>query len=413
MSDVAVEFDGVWKKFRRGERHDSLRDTIPALWKRLVRRSADELKQGEFWALREVSFQVRRGEALGLIGPNGAGKSTALKILSGILRPDRGHMAVRGRLSALIEVGAGFHSDLTGRENVYLNGAILGMTRREITAKFDQIVEFAGVADFIDTPVKRYSSGMQARLGFSVAAHMDPDVLLVDEVLAVGDMAFQKRCLEKMNAFVASGTTVIFVSHNMQAVSGLCKRCVLIRAGSAECEGPASEVITRYLAPADLVTQQTDEPARIVRMRLLHGDEERTTEEMCTFAPGQQISFSLGVEIDQPPEEWLACLYVYRVDGVDALCDYNLPLPKLPQHDGRGWAGTLHLDLTLNLLRGAYAVSVQFHHPPSGRYCARADRFFLFSIEEDLSYAGVTSLSPELRLASGVATAGTIPGGTR
>src|SRR5688572_19252323 len=199
MSQAAVIFDGVWKKFRRGERYDSLRDLVPSTLKRLAGRSRHaDLERKEFWAVHDVSFEVRRGEALGIIGPNGAGKSTILKLLSRILKPTHGRCEVRGRAGALIEVAAGFHPDLTGRENVYLQGAIMGMKRREIVQRFDEIVDFAGVSEFIDTPIKRYSSGMNARLGFSIAAHLNPDVLIIDEVLSVGDIAFQQKCYNRM-----------------------------------------------------------------------------------------------------------------------------------------------------------------------------------------------------------------------
>ena len=193
MSDVALRMEHVYKKFRKGEVYNSLRDLIPALTGKMFRQqSISKSDKREFWALQDISFEVKRGESLGIIGPNGAGKSTILKILSRIMRPTKGSMIVNGRLSALIEVSAGFHQDLTGRENIYLNGTILGMTKREIDSKIDQIIEFSGIEEFIDTPVKRYSSGMYARLGFSVAAHGDPDVLIVDEVLSVGDFVFQQ-----------------------------------------------------------------------------------------------------------------------------------------------------------------------------------------------------------------------------
>src|SRR6267378_6132453 len=194
MNEPVIIFDHIYKKFARGEQHTTLRDLIPALissWWNKKKIDEQALKGEEFWAVNDVSFSVPRGEALGIIGPNGSGKSTILKLLSGILRPDRGTYSVKGRLSALIEVGAGFHPDLTGRENIYLNGTILGMTRAEIKQRFDAIVAFSGVEEFLDTPVKRYSSGMYARLGFSVAAHVEPDVLIVDEVLSVGDYLFQ------------------------------------------------------------------------------------------------------------------------------------------------------------------------------------------------------------------------------
>jgi len=249
MSDIAVEVHHVWKRFHRGEIHDSLRDLVPALAKRLVgrRRKQDELGEGDFWALRDVHFQVKRGEVLGIVGANGAGKSTLLKILARILRPNRGSIRVNGRLRALIEIAAGFHQDLTGRENIFLNGTILGMKRREIDAKFEEIVEFSGIGPFLDTPVKRYSSGMYARLGFAVAAHLEPEVLLVDEVLSVGDATFQNKCVGKMADVATSGRTVIFISHNMAAVQSLCTRAIVIREGSMAFEGATREAIAHYL----------------------------------------------------------------------------------------------------------------------------------------------------------------------
>ena len=249
MTEPVIIFDHIYKKFARGEQHTTLRDLIPALisnwWKK---KQIDEqaLKGEEFWAVNDVSFSVPRGEALGIIGPNGSGKSTILKLLSGILRPDRGTYSVKGRLSALIEVGAGFHPDLTGRENVYLNGSILGMTRKEINAKFNQIVEFAGVEEFIDTPVKRYSSGMAVRLGFAVSAFIEPDVLLVDEVLAVGDTEFRNRCANRMEKMRHAGVTMILVSHNLNEVRNLCERTVMLFKGQVLMEGPSQKVLEKY-----------------------------------------------------------------------------------------------------------------------------------------------------------------------
>jgi lipopolysaccharide transport system ATP-binding protein len=252
MAPVALELEHVYKKFRRGELYDSLRDLVPALAAKLWRRRpAGELGGREFWAVRDVSFQVNQGEAFGVVGANGAGKSTILKLLSGIMQPTQGRLAIHGRVSALIEVSAGFHPDLTGRENVYLNGTILGMTRREIARKFDQIVAFSGLEEFIDTPVKRYSSGMFARLGFSVAAHVDPDILIVDEVLSVGDFVFQRKCIERMNQVIRSGATVVFVSHNLRAVAELCGRSLLLDRGQVVTVGPSEEVIRTYLERAE------------------------------------------------------------------------------------------------------------------------------------------------------------------
>ena len=202
----------------------------------------------DFWALRDVSFRVGRGEALGIIGHNGAGKSTILKLLSGITAPTRGEITIRGRLSALIEVGSGFHPELTGVENIYLNGSILGMSRREIAAKLDRIVDFAGISQFIDTPVKRYSSGMYVRLGFSIVAHLNPDILLLDEVLAVGDSTFQSKCIQRIDELKRSGVTIVFISHDLASVERLCDRVLLLRQGEVVADGAPAGVIAEYRA---------------------------------------------------------------------------------------------------------------------------------------------------------------------
>src|SRR2546427_550977 len=246
MSESVIAFDGVWKKFRRGEHHDSLRDLVPSLLGRFTARREPALDANEFWVLQNVSFEVKPGQALGIIGPNGAGKSTALKVLTRILKPTRGTATVRGRVGALIELAAGFHPDLTGRENIFLQGAIMGMKRGEIRERFDEIVEFGGLSEFIDTPVKRYSNGMNARLGFAVAAHLDPDVLLIDEVLSVGDARFQERCVERMHALRASGVLLVFVSHNLTAVLDLCNRAVLIDRGRVRFDGHPAAAIQEY-----------------------------------------------------------------------------------------------------------------------------------------------------------------------
>ena len=245
---TALEVNHVWKKFNRGEFNDSLRDAVPAMLKSLVGLgpSRAELQKNEFWALKDVNFKVEEGESVALIGHNGAGKSTLLKIFSKILKPNRGNIKVNGRMRALIEIGSGFNGDLTGRENIFLNGSILGMSQKEIASKFDAIVDFAGIEDFLDMPVKRYSSGMYARLGFAVAAHLEPEILIVDEVLAVGDLAFQKKCLGKMNEVASEGRTVVFVSHSMTAVRNLCQRAILFDHGQMMDDGPTGPVVDHY-----------------------------------------------------------------------------------------------------------------------------------------------------------------------
>ena len=254
MSAAVIRAEGLGKQYALGRTYDrnrTLRESLVEGASEVLRylRARGKRDEGtEFWALRDVSFEIGAGEAVGLIGGNGAGKSTLLKLLSRITAPTTGRGEIRGRVGSLLEVGTGFHADLTGRENVYLNGAILGMRRREIDRKFDEIVEFAEVERFIDTPVKRYSSGMYLRLAFAVAAHLEPEVLLVDEVLAVGDAAFQKKCLGKMSDVAGEGRTVLFVSHNMDAIQRLCGRALLMESGRLAADGDSREITSLYLA---------------------------------------------------------------------------------------------------------------------------------------------------------------------
>jgi lipopolysaccharide transport system ATP-binding protein len=258
--DVVIHAEGLGKKYRIGyaaerERYIALRDVMAGGARNLWRKAADMARGGavvvgdtigEFWALRDVSFDVKRGEVLGIIGRNGAGKTTLLKILSRITEPSEGRVTIKGRIASLLEVGTGFHPELTGRENIYLNGAILGMTRTEIHKKFDEIVAFAEVHKFLDTPVKRYSSGMYVRLAFAVAAHLEPEILVVDEVLAVGDAEFQKKCLGKMSQVAGGGRTVLFVSHNMGSIGSLCETAILLRSGRIAHAGSTDKVIQAY-----------------------------------------------------------------------------------------------------------------------------------------------------------------------
>ncbi len=273
---IMVQFDHVDKSYSRRGRGGSLRDAIPSLAKRALGRgpkgSGSAAK--EFLALRDVSFEVREGEALGIIGHNGAGKSTILKLLAGVTDPTRGRARVNGRFAALIELGAGFHPDLTGRENVYLNGSILGLKRAEIDRKLESIVDFAGIEKFMDTPVKRYSSGMQARLGFAVAAHVEPEVLLIDEVLSVGDFAFQQKCFKRMEEFRRGGIAIVFVSHNLNAIASLCSKAVLMQAGQVTAEGSPKEVINAY-TNVEYAVVSDDEAEQMAEME--HG---RVTKHM-------------------------------------------------------------------------------------------------------------------------------------
>jgi lipopolysaccharide transport system ATP-binding protein len=246
---AAITAAGLSKRYRIGELQSSygtLRESLVRVAKRAVRRGHRHHHE-EIWALRDVSFEVPEGQVIGVIGRNGAGKSTLLKILTRITTPTGGRAEIRGRVGSLLEVGTGFHPELTGRENVFLNGSVLGMKRKEIAGKLDEIVDFAGIDRFLDTPVKRYSSGMYVRLAFAVAAHLEPEILLVDEVLAVGDAEFQRRCLGRMQDFGQSGRTVLFVSHNMQAIARLCERTILLSDGEIERDGRSPDVVAHYL----------------------------------------------------------------------------------------------------------------------------------------------------------------------
>ncbi|MFH1221343.1 MAG: ABC transporter ATP-binding protein [Candidatus Eisenbacteria bacterium] len=261
MPEPSIQAEGIGKRYRLGQyvgngmyQYRALRERIPAALRApldLLGRRASRGKRSEredVWALKGVSFDVKQGESLGLVGSNGAGKSTLLKILSRITEPTEGRARMRGRVGSLLEVGTGFHPELTGRENVYLSGTILGMSRKDVQMKFDEIVSFAGIDKFVDTPVKRYSSGMWVRLGFAVAVHLEPEILLVDEVLAVGDAVFQRRCLGKMGEVAREGRTVIFVSHNMGAVTRLCRRCIWLDEGELRLCGDTADIVPQYLS---------------------------------------------------------------------------------------------------------------------------------------------------------------------
>lgn len=255
MSETVIKAQGIGKKYiishESPEKYTALRDVIQQKTKGLFSTKSQTIKE-EFWALKDISFEIKRGEAVGIIGRNGAGKSTLLKILSRITEPTEGRIEINGRIASLLEVGTGFHPELTGRENVFLNGAILGMSRAEIKKKFDNIVDFSGVEKFLDTPVKRYSSGMYLRLAFAIAAHLEPEILLVDEVLAVGDAEFQKKCLGRMNEVSRKeGRTVLFVSHNMTAVKSLCQNGILLDRGNISSIGPINEVVEKYVRVTD------------------------------------------------------------------------------------------------------------------------------------------------------------------
>jgi homopolymeric O-antigen transport system ATP-binding protein len=406
--EPSVRFDGVWKRFRRGERHDSLRDLLPSMALRFLKpRKSDDF---DFWALKDVSFEVQAGQALGIVGHNGAGKSTILKLLTRIMRPTRGYSMVRGRVGALIEVAAGFHPDLTGRENVLLQGAIMGMRRAEIIRRFDEIVAFAGVEPFIDTPVKRYSSGMQARLGFSIAAHLDPDVLLVDEVLAVGDMAFQDRCRARMAAFRERGIALVFVSHNLHAIGQLCDQVLLLDHGAPVRLGPPGSVLAEYCRGQshgdDLdgaVIEATMTVPRRMNARAIHEIE-----------PGDSLKLEVSVEFRVEVKRATIGIVVWDLTRqlyVYGASSDSVGIP--PIRAASGDCRTFDFTLEAHLTRGLYAIEVNVADPDRDRFLGLARGIRHFEVVERTSYDGVANLYLAGREAAGHAVVGTICAGAK
>lgn len=366
-----VRFDHVSKRYSLGEQRRSVRDLATDVGRRLRGQRAAESAR-VLWALRDFSFEVGPGEALGIIGPNGSGKTTTLKLLSRITYPTEGKVEVNGRSAALIELGAGFHPELSGRENIYLNGTILGLKRKEIDARFDEIVEFAGLERFIDTPVKRYSSGMYARLGFSVAVHVNPDVLLVDEVLAVGDMSFQNRCYDRMRQLRTGDRAIVFISHNLFAVRDLCTQAVFLSQGQVVAAGATDEVIQAYKNHA-VIEQQTDgarpgaavtmdqaddAPIRITRVQYLDANGEPAD----SFQFGQRMLVRIGYEAHQPVQDPTFSLVFIRADGTvcegtsTVLCEQQ---PGLVQGSGYFEFVIDALTLTPNLYTLEVAISAK------------------------------------------------------
>jgi lipopolysaccharide transport system ATP-binding protein len=389
-----VIVDRVWKKFRRGQRHDSLRDLVPSLLRGGKRRD-DSPGEQEFWALQDVSFEVKPGEALGIIGPNGAGKSTALKLLTRLLKPTRGRCEVRGRVGALIEVAGGFHPDLTGRENIFLQGAIMGMRHHEIARRFDDIVDFSGIGAFIDTQAKRYSSGMQARLGFSVAAHLDPDVLFVDEVLSVGDISFQARCIDRMREYIRQGSTVVFVSHNLQAVATLCRRCIVLSGGTLACDDAPPVAFEEYLKAGQLTTLRKGMTAP--SYRLLSATFSGGQGSAGLVRPHEKVSLSLEFECldDAPPanvglelERTSDLLYVYGATTEE------LGQPLIQYR--RGDRFQVVAEFVAHLARGHYRININIRDSRAARFLFVAESVANFSVHESISYSGV--VEPELAI---------------
>lgn len=382
MTLPILEIRSLSKKFKihhERKAYLTFRESISSLFQR--NKSYDE----DFWVLKDISFNVKQGESLGIIGKNGAGKSTLLKILSRISPPSSGSIISRGRIASLLEVGTGFHPELNGRENIYMNGSLLGMRRNEINKRFNEIVEFSGVERFLDTPLKHYSSGMQLRLAFSVAAHLEPEILIIDEVLAVGDAAFQRRCLGKMNEISNSGRTILFVSHNFSAIQSLCTNCIYLNGGTIKYSGSSQDVIQEYLKDISIgnAGQSSknlpgDKVARLLGSKI----SNETNESVSQFDISQKFIIEFDYEILQ--DGYLPTPNIH-VSNMQAEKVFVAIMPK-DQVNGRKGVHKARLEIPGNLLNtGTYVVTlalttldsmqVHFHQPDS----------IVFSIEEDMS----------------------------
>ena len=395
MAGAVVRLDGVWKKFRRGERHDSLRDLIPALVRAgFRRRPASDLEREEFWALQDISFDVPPGEALGIIGPNGAGKTTLLRILTRLVRPTLGRCEVRGRVGALIDVSGGFHPDLTGRENVHLRGAIVGMTRAEIERDFDSIVEFAGLADFIDTPVKRYSSGMSARLGFSLAAHLRPEVLIIDEVLSVGDAAFQRRAFGRIEAMVKGGIPAVVVSHQLERIASLCTRAMLIAAGRVVHHGSPADCIAAYVQQPSFppAPEAVLSAVRLDRITLRSAPPIRSGERLVLRVTGEVPESS---EI----ERRVVGVRVRDLQNGSVLFATGTRSNGVPLAPGRF---VLDAELQMNVAPGLYAVETYVWHRESDRDVLNGPSTTVH-VEDGAGFWGTVQFNARMRLADAAA----------
>jgi len=406
MSEPLIRANEVGKKFCRDLKR-SLRYGLTDLVSEAIgaRRQSSALRPGEFWALQDICFELRRGESLGLIGPNGAGKTTLLRMLNGLIRPDTGRIEVRGRMQALIALGAGFNPILTGRENVYINGAVLGIPKREIDRRFDEIVDFSGVEEFIDAPVQSYSSGMAVRLGFAVAIHMDPDILLVDEVLAVGDLSFRARCSRKLGELKERGVPWILVSHDMGTIRNQTNRVMVLEHGRCSYIGPPDEAISLYRVAASRPVHSSaagsgkdaDDPietreARITDVRLLNG----CGEECAAFRTGDPLRVEVRFETDAAIESAAFGIAFYSGDG-DCLTGANTAIDGLEIEKlagtGSAWFEIGHIPF----LPGIYRVRIDLHDRHMGVIDSRVDAAIL-RVEGGRFVAGLFSTEHRWRV---------------
>ncbi|MBI1826374.1 MAG: ATP-binding cassette domain-containing protein [Planctomycetes bacterium] len=400
MAAPVIQVEGVSKEFRLDRGHRSLREAFTSFW----RPNTGNDSSHRFNALRDVTFCAAEGEALGIIGPNGAGKSTILKLLAGILRPDTGRIRVTGRSAAMIEVGAGFHGDLTGRENIFLNGAILGMPRNAIQAKLDSIVAFAGIERFLDMPVKRYSSGMYARLGFAIAIHTEPRVLLIDEVLSVGDAVYRVRCLDRMRSLVEQGVTLILVTHDLDQMQSICKRAIVLDDGTIAYDGPASSAATEYLT-----AMTKSQPSRTGDIALVHGCEkaelvafrvlDELSDEVTSIAPNDSITLDLQLRFPTSVNELAIEINLHRV-GRGLVMSLNSDRDDMRIQPCDSCMNLEIAVMRLPLCAGRYCWSVRVWRKPDGALLLDTPLMYPIAIEDVGTNAGAIAVNREWRLST-------------
>lgn len=397
----SIHVNQISKRYRIGRGLTNLRELFSS------RKTSDAKKY--HWAVKDINFSLEPGEAIGIIGPNGAGKTTILKLLSSVTKPTSGEISINGRLSALIELGAGFHPDLTGRDNIYLNGTILGMRRADIKARFDQIVDFAGIGEYLDTPVKRYSSGMYARLGFAIAAHVDPQILLVDEVLAVGDYAFQQKCYARMDALRKAGTSIIFVSHNMDAVRRVCERGLVLYRGEDIFHGTSAEAIIAYsdaLREAARNTQVEIPKEEGISQRVMTFEAEiekvflkdKRGQPVTVVTSGQSASVIVEALVEKEIHAPIFSLMIRSTDG-SILYDTTTNWMGIQTPDfKKGDRIQVEFEIYIHLLQGEYDIGVDITTSDFSRFYDSLERALSFSVVGPDSAKGVANLDAKIRV---------------
>ena len=388
-----IIFDNVSKSYRRRGRRPTLAE-IGGKWIRALKGQRAS-GNARIDALKEISFEVAKGEILGIIGPNGAGKTTILSLIAGVTRPTRGEISVQGRIAPLIALGAGFHPELTGRENIYLNSVIMGMNKKEVQKRFDAIVDFAELGEFLNTPVKRYSSGMHARLGFATAIHIDPDILLVDEVLAVGDFGFQQKCFSHIDQLKQKGVTIILVSHNLTQIGQSCDRVILLNDGNIITEGNPSDVINKYydIYTSSRITQMTNKGeklATIKKVELLDINGNQTTE----FKSGSLARCRITAYFNQQLNDIIFNFSIHTLSQIQVMAVPSNNIGVEPQEYKKGETVQIEFQYNVHLLHGAYKITLSIRNSAIRERYDFIDNAVTFYVHEDYSHGGIADINP-------------------